>query len=729
MTIRLSDILFIYKENDLNSFLKKLNPYTLEEKNLTFGKVSSNWKFLGNSSSNGSTVQMLKTGEKGLIERITNAIDAVIEKQKDDNNIATAKYSSVIIKKAFPKFYETIQKISLGESDSLNAKDASDQVIVAVNDGSKSNKPTIDVIDHGTGIKGIDFDKTILSIAHGNKLSKDKSYLIGAFGQGGSTSLPFSYGTIVLSKINGKYYFTVIKAADLEEYKNIVYLYLCDNNGNIYEVEDDSPDVDDYLNTYINNDSGTMIRMIEMDISKRFRDNEITKPGMLSDYINTELFSVGLPVKIIDNRLNYVNNAHSQNRYAYGSFNKLQTSKYLRKDYSGTLKIIHNDKEYNIDYYILLPKDESKWGSEYECKKVFEQFNVYYDPIIYTVNGQMITTERFTKLNNAGLNFLKYRLLVTINLDVLGTEKYKFFTSDRSQIKNTDLTRGFLDKVIYALSQIDKLKEINTIIAEKSINSSIDQALLDDLSKEVKGQYEKYLKSGNLLPSTHNQGNHYTPDDEEIYDDHISQLDITSSKRQFYIDQTLNFVVTTKAQKHVNSEAMIYMFIDDKQNYDFSRNVMNGRISYAITGGKVKAGTHTIQFMYFSNNRIDIKSEKAAFEILNEKTPDKNIKQPEKSLDLNIIIKDEATLICDVSKNKVDKKITVFLCLDTDELRSEVYGLQKSADDIALIKNKLIKPISLFGLFYSDYYEKIESDEEKNRLILTFIKSFILSID
>ena len=56
---------------------------TLEEKNLTFGKVSSNWKFLGNSSSNGSTVQMLKTGEKGLIERITNAIDAVIEKQKD----------------------------------------------------------------------------------------------------------------------------------------------------------------------------------------------------------------------------------------------------------------------------------------------------------------------------------------------------------------------------------------------------------------------------------------------------------------------------------------------------------------------------------------------------------------------------------------------------------------------------------------------------------------------
>lgn len=74
----------------------------------------------------------------------------------------------------------------------------------------------------------------------------------------------------------------------------------------------------------------------------------------------------------------------------------------------------------------------------------------------------MITTERFTKLNNAGLNFLKYRLLVTINLDVLGTEKYKFFTSNRSQIKNIDLTRGFLDKVIYASPFVHLDFKINT---------------------------------------------------------------------------------------------------------------------------------------------------------------------------------------------------------------------------------------------------------------------------
>jgi len=39
----------------------------------------------------------------------------------------------------------------------------------------------------------------------------DKNYLIGAFGQGGSTSLPFSFATIILSKFDNKYYFTIVK--------------------------------------------------------------------------------------------------------------------------------------------------------------------------------------------------------------------------------------------------------------------------------------------------------------------------------------------------------------------------------------------------------------------------------------------------------------------------------------------------------------------------------------
>ena len=727
--IRIEEVLSIYKESQVDAFLKKYTGLDLNERDLSYDKIKANYRFLGNSSSNGSNVGQLTSGEKGLVERITNAIDAVIEKQKNKCGIGTAKDSKVIIKKAFPNYYSNMQDVMNDSADRSSAKDAEDQVILAVNDGSRLNKPTFDIIDKGTGLLGSEFENTILSINHGNKLSRDKSYLIGAFGQGGSTSLPFTYATIILSKKNGKVSFTVIKRVELTDYKNMVYVYMTLED-QIPEVEFNGFKCDDlYLEDFIaEEESGTLVRMVESEISKRFRDNEVTKPGMLGDYLNTELFNVGLPVKVIENRADYSSNAHLQNRSVYGSQLKLKTSKrYVKKDYCGTIKIEHNNRLYNIDYYMLLPNDEAKWGSESECKKVFEQFNVYYDPIIYTVNGQTITTERYTKLNNAGLNFLRYRLMVVINLDVLETEKYKFFTTDRARIVDSDLTHGFLDKVVKALASTEKLIEINGIIGEKSVSSSIDQDLLDEVSRQVKNEYSKFLKTGTVLPGK--PGHHYNPTPEEIYEDHIVSLDITSPKREFYRDENVVFVVTTKAQKHINEEALIYTFMNDRNFGDIQRNFMNGRIQYTINAGVLKPGTYTFQFMYFKNNAYSLESEKITFEIKNEKTPEKENNNPAKSLDLDIKILDEATLICDVARDTVNKKITVKLCLDSDQLRSEVYGLSASSDEISKTKNKIIKPIVLFSLFYGEFYDAIEKDEDKNRVILSFIKAFVSTVD
>lgn len=727
--IEIKEVLSIYKESQIDSFLKKYTGLTLNEYNLSYDKIKNNYKFLGNNSSNGSNIGQLTSGEKGLVERITNAIDAVIESQKSKYNIGSAKDSSVIIKKAFPKYFGNMQEVMNNSTDKSYAKDAENQVILAVNDGSKSNKPTFDIIDKGTGLLGEEFINTILSINHGNKLSREKSYLIGAFGQGGSTSLPFTYATIILSKKHERIFFTIVKSVELTDYKNIVYVYMTLNEA-IPEVDyTDFCCEDQYLQDFINNaESGTLVRMVETEISKRFRDNEVTKPGMLSDYLNTELFNVKLPVKVIENRKDYKSNDHLQNRSVYGSQLKLRTSKrYVKKDYCGTINIEHNGRAYNIDYYMLLPADENKWGSEVECKKVFEQFNVYYDPIIYTVNGQTITTERYTKINNAGLNFLKYRLLVVINLDVLETEKYKFFTTDRARIVDSDLTHGFLDKVIKALATTEKLIEINNIIAEKSVSSSINQDLLDEVSKQVKSQYNKFLKAGSLLPGI--PGKHYNPTDEEIYEDHIVTLDITSDKRYFYKDENVIFVVTTKAQKHINEAAIINCYIDGRGFYNYQRNFMNARIQYSFNSGVIAVGLHTIEFVYFEGNSESLKTEKVSFEILNEKSPERKENSLTKDLDLSIKVLSEATLICDVSKNISEKKILIKIFLDSDQLKSEVYGISASSDEISRIKNQIIKPIALFSLFMGDKYDDITSDEDKNKIIISFIKAFIGSID
>ena len=727
--IKIKEVLSIFKESQIDEFLKKYTGLTLNEHNLSYENIKKNFKFLGDNPSNGSNIGQLTNGEKGLVERITNAIDAVIEKEKRVNNIVSAKDSSVIIKKAFPKYYKNMQDVIDGNGENkCYAKDAENKVMLVVNDGSKSNKPTFDVIDKGIGLNGDEFKNTILSINHGNKLSRDKSYLIGAFGQGGSTSLAFTYATIILSKKDNHVFFTIIKKVELNDYKNNVYVYLT--------LDDLIPELDyndfncgdSYLNEYVNNyESGTLVRMVEAEISKRFRDNEVNKPGMLCDYLNTELFNVGLPVKVIDNRLDYRNNSGSQNRSIFGSQAKLKTYKYVKNDYCGSINIEHNNRSYVIDYYMLLPSDENKWGNESECKKVFEQFNVYYDPIIYTVNGQTITTERYTKINNAGLNFLRYRLLVVINLDILQTEKYKFFTTDRARIVDSDLTHGFLDKVVKALATNQKLKEINDIIAEKSVSASIDQDLLDEVSKQVKSEYNKFLKTGFVTRGR--AGKHYNSTDEEIYNDHIVTFDITSDKRKFFKDENVIFVITTQAQKHVNEGATIDCYIDDKSFYDYQKNVMNGRIQYSFNPGSIKKGQHNISFTYYKSDNETMDTDKVIFEILDEKSAESKENRVTKDLNLNILVVDDSTLICDVSRDEINKKIDIKLCLDTDDLKNEVYGKTASSDDVSKIKNMIIKPIVLFSLFMGENYDNINKDEDKNKLILSLVKSFVSSIE
>jgi len=722
--INLSDLLNIYKIKQLNSFIKRMTGFDLEEDQLTQEKIEANWKFLGDNKSNGSSVSILKKGEKGLVERITNAIDAVIEKQKDLHNMGYPKSGNVVIKKAFPKYYENQKKVLANEKPASYAYDADNQVVLAINDGSISNKPTFDVIDKGTGIRGENFKHTILSINYGNKLSRNKSYLIGAFGQGGSTSLPFAEATIIISKIDNKFYFTIIKAVDLNDYKNTCYVYMTLDN-QIPEVSiDDSDGLPEYLIDFVDSSSGTLVRMIETDISKTYRDNEITKPGMLGDYINTELFNVGLPVKLIENRKNYELNIHKQDRNSFGSYSKLQTWKYVQKKYCGSIDVVYRNNSYKVEYFVILPKNEEDWGKDSACKKVFEQFNVYCEPIIYIVNGQTVTTNRFTKLKNAGLNFLKYRLLIVIDLDVLGMQKYKFFTSNRSQIKETDLTHGFLDSVVNKMINVKSLQEINGIIAEKAISSKVDNEIIEEISDEVKGIYKKFLKGGKtaIMPGA---GIHYNPDDEKVYLDHIDSLSVSSSNRTFYKDQLVKFILTTKASKFVNRDANIYCYIDDKACYSFTPVFMNGRIQYSCESRILKAGEHNINFNYFEDNKPTIKSNTIDFEILDENDPNNQKKLKAKELDLNIELVEGQELVCDISKNINTRNIFASVCLESDLMSKEIYGFSSTADAVKATQIQIIKPIVLFCLFLGDNYDEIESTKRKNDLILSFIKTFL----
>ena len=725
MNFKLSELLSIYKPNQLNEFIKMYSNYTLEENGLVYDDISDNWSYVGDTPFNLSAINLLKDPGKGLIERITNGIDAVLEKEKEKYKIENPKSADDIIKVAYPNYYENRKKIKSGEATRQNACEANDKVMVAINDSVQSNLPTIDVIDQGCGISGERFADTILSLHKGNKSKTDKNYLIGAFGQGGSTSLPFSFATIILSKYDNKYYFTIVKRVRFDDMKMDCYVYFTPNQQVPCIIADEYEYKSEYLQKFLDSESGTLIRMIDAEIPREYRANDISKPGMLGDFVNTELYNVSLPVKMIENRANYTENTHAQNRNSFGSFYKMQTWEYARKDKSGTISVEHNGNEYKLNYYFILPDKEEDWAKDGECKNIFKQINVHLDPIIYTVNGQYITGERFTKLKNAGLSFLQYRLLVDIDLDVLGKDKYKFFTSDRSRIQDSDLTNGFLDKVIDALKEEKIIREMNDYIASMSVDSNINEDFINDISNNVKNIYSKYLKSGNNLISVR-RGRHLNPTDEEIYYDYINTFEITTAKQVFYKNENINLVLTTGAKKSINDKANIYLFIDGKQNYNFFQSVMNGRIQYSVSN--IPIGMHNAQFELY-DNESNLSKESNAFEFAvvdDIKQKPENINK-DKGLNLNIKIVDERELIVDVEKNKEDKSITVYLCLNHDLLVDNIYGRTSNTDEVERIKNELLQPLTLFALFLDNEYDEIESIEKKNDIILSFCNTFYIS--
>ena len=717
---KISEILSILTESQVDDFIYNYTGININNPNLTFKDIKPYFNFVGNNESNASVIDLLENGEKGIIERITNGIDAVIEKQKYINNIIYAKSSSDIIKKAFPKYFQHYKKV-MNKSETGNFPyETVNQVSLVVNDGTKKNTPTFDIIDLGIGIEGCDFSKTILSLHGGNKIKEEQNYLIGAFGQGGSTSLAFAYATIILSKNKENYYFTLARKIHLKGNKNHAYVYLA-LDGEIAKVENDleSNDIPEYLNNFLMSDSGTIVRMIDLEITKRYREQDITKPRMLSDYFNIELFGTPLPVYTLDNRSYFAENIQHQGRYVYGTNLKLKTwTKYVKEEYSGDISINHNGRIYQIKYYVILPPKEDEWINDNKCKEYYEMFNIHLKQIFFTVNGQYINGENYTKLANRGLNFLKYRLLVHIDLDLLGNEKYQFFTTDRSRIKNSDLTSGFLDKVIHELASQNTLIEINNKIADMSIEKGLNDEELDELKKDIKNAYQDYLN-----PKKRKKGSLPNPSPKPepsdiILNDFIDDIIITNRKEEYYLDEVQRIILKTDAYKYINQKSEIKAFLNGKEYYIDDKSYMNGRIQYVLSD--LKAGEYDLYFIYFNTVNI-IESNVYSFEVLNEKADiDDSGKTSE--IDLKIEMVKGTEYIVDVSKNSENKKITVRVCLSHDDLADSYLG--KSELEISRMKKELVSPLCLMALYSGETYDNLDVSKKND-----IIKGLVNTLD
>jgi hypothetical protein len=711
--IRLADVLKEEKLLDFN-WKKEIDEITLLKK----------WRFVGDNPSNASSIQILNEPEKGIIERLTNAIDAVLENEKIKYGLEP-KVSEDVVKVSFPRFHEVKKNILNGEHKRANSVDAADLIQLVANDGDDSSSPTLDVLDFGIGVKGEDFYKTILSIQGTNKIKVKDNYLIGSFGQGGSTSLKFSAATLIISKVESVYYITVVHKFNLKDYKKPVYAYLkgpirFDGVFDKTSVYDQFPK---HIKDFIEAKSGTLIRMYNYDLDRPLRA-DLAKPLGLLSYINTQLYNVPLPIKLVDERKDILSNLHSQNRYVYGSLMKIMTSSNNFEDYSGKFEVEHNGEVFNVDYFVILPVDKEDWPKDKVCEEKIREFNHYGKSIFYTVNGQYITHENYTKVRNRGLMYLENRLLIEINFDQLHN-KYDYFTSDRNQIIWNKDAKGLIDTIIDRVVGIPKLIELNNEISIMTTQSKIDDEILKDISDQVKNDYLDLLTKNNainkriIVPRPKPEPNPLDLSDE------IEFLKISNSKDNYELSERKSVFLQTGAKKYINNlyKNNIDVFVRDSKGLVSSQHilpkVMNGTMIYDLE--VFLPGKYSVYFQSFS---LNLKSNEHYFEVSEDLEEKDKVKLKDKlNLELSIIDDIDKEFICRNSRSKINgiETIEIVINFGHSSLLPLIEGLKE--DQVEKFKQENIKPISLFVLIMKDDYNDISETEKQNKVIYSLIKS------
>ncbi len=157
------------------------------------------WEPVGGRGNNQSTINMGTDPAAGLVERITNSIDAVLDLEWHNQGCPSDIESPrVAVQKWFGLQEGKLRLIK--DASAKNIQELARRISVTLKDSEREEFPTVEIRDYGTGIKGEEFAKTILSLNDDNKI--DKMHQMGAYGQGGSTALSFNIFTIIISRPN-----------------------------------------------------------------------------------------------------------------------------------------------------------------------------------------------------------------------------------------------------------------------------------------------------------------------------------------------------------------------------------------------------------------------------------------------------------------------------------------------------------------------------------------------
>lgn len=429
------------------------------------------WRPVGDNDANYGLINIGSDPGLALVERVTNAIDAVIEREALRNLRRKGAKEPASPREATELWFGIPGGRVGNLGDPLKRQPFADEVVVSLLDGTSKLRPTVDVRDMGVGLTPTLIPKTILSLSGSNKLNK--MYLAGAYGQGGSTTLAFSpNGTLFVSRrqpdLLGKgevdrvaVTFERYEDLDPRRNKNGRYSYLVNASHEVAAIP---------VSAFRDFEPGT--RVVHFDLGIESYAARLTQVrGSLWWLFQNALFDPILPFWAVESRSAYVEKrgGKADRRTIAGNFTRLTDDAKDRIEYSNSVKVRLDhpagETAVNVNYWVVRHDDAKR-------SQPTDAYVDPYRPIAYTYFGQTHGTDerRFTA-ERLQLPYLAKFLILQVELDdLIPKARREILSSTRDRLKAVGFFNQIREGIVDALGEDDELHRLNELRKEQILS-------------------------------------------------------------------------------------------------------------------------------------------------------------------------------------------------------------------------------------------------------------------
>ena len=430
---------------------------------------SKTWHPLDNNESNFGVIENQQSSPiAALIEKITNAIDAILMRKCFEVGISPKSSDAPRnMTEAVERFFDRKSNNCCEDWNLSSFRQKQAEEIQIIASGPRMETSLV-IYDNGEGQHPEDFENTFLSLLKGNKA--EIPFVQGKYNMGGTGAIVFCgkkrYQLIASKRYDGtgNFGFTLVREHPLNEHeqrllesgslKNTWYEYL--------KIDNQIPNFPiDSLDLGLNGrkfTTGSVVKLYSYNLPPGSR-SVISRD--LNQSINEYLFHPALPIYTIDLPERYPNDKNLT-RDLFGLKRRLEQddSKYVEDYFSEEIDYAEIGQA-KVACYVFRNKinDKSAKDTRETISREFFKNNM---AVLFSLNGQVhghYTSEFITRALKMPL--LKDHLLIHVDCSKMNyVFRKELFMASRDRLKGSDETSKLRSSLAETLSK-GKLKDIN----------------------------------------------------------------------------------------------------------------------------------------------------------------------------------------------------------------------------------------------------------------------------